>query len=464
MKDWIIRFYYGIVATEWASEIILLSLSGTVLYHVWKKGENRLEQSGYESACFVSLLLTLAGFLIPFHFWFMHWFGNLISRHKPNIFDWESPYMSWTAKVLLLIWIGGMIVQAIRQFGKGSGIRKKLSKRMECGKAAREVFENVCRELKVKPGRVKLYQSYNTDIPCMTGLFRPSVILPVKEYTKEELRIILVHELTHVKQKALWVRKAAQLCLIIHWFNPSVYQCKKEIVRWTEFRCDAAASAFLEGMNYYHVIFAHAGGSSGGSLQMVSLKEKECDIVERMDKAVKRQETKKERKKLICSAAVMSLLCAGILGLSAAVYAEAIEQLSELTKVEIKLELPEKPPAVLYTDNGPAEGIQEVEGVVEITRDGTITANWTVANGTSASSNETLTAVNGDSIHIGGLIQPFNQTVKVGVQRVGGTRTYAEKSGGFEVSIPITIAGNYKIFVENTSGASVTVILEAGVE
>ena len=471
MKDWIIRFYYNLPSSETAelaSRILLLSLTGSVFFWVWKKMGSRLIKAGYEFACYAFLLLVPAGFLIPFTYWLMHWYGDQVSHYKPNFFYGASGSMTWTALGLVLIWICGMAVQLIHQIRLERKIRRKLANRMECGKTVRQIFEEQCRELKLKPGKVRLYQSYNTDIPRMMGLFRPVVILPVNDYSEEDLRVILTHELIHVSQKALWVRKLAQICLIIHWFNPTVWKCRKEIVRWTEYSCDASAAAKLKGLDYYHVIFRHAGGDSEYSLQVASLKEKECDILDRMKQAVGRQEVVKERRKLFSSAAVMVILCAGILGICAVAYAQTVERLSDATMVEVRIEQPErimeKPVTVLYTDYGPAEDIVTVEGIVERTRDGSISANWTVANGSATYSTSTLNVVSGETISIQGFITPSNKTVKVGIQKVGGSRSYSEVSGIVDISIPISVTGTYKLFVENTSGVSVSATLEAAIE
>ena len=76
--------------------------------------------------------------------------------------------------------------------------------------------------------------------PMLIGLFRPEVILPVGEYTQEELANILRHELSHYRRKDLVFKWAALAVNALHWFNPVVWLVRREINNACELACDEA--------------------------------------------------------------------------------------------------------------------------------------------------------------------------------------------------------------------------------
>ena len=50
------------------------------------------------------------------------------------------------------------------------------------------------------------------------------ILLPEREYNKEELKIICIHELIHCKHKDILWKQLCGLVRVIHWWNPLVKQ------------------------------------------------------------------------------------------------------------------------------------------------------------------------------------------------------------------------------------------------
>ena len=76
------------------------------------------------------------------------------------------------------------------------------------------------------------------------GILHPLIVLPAN-MDKDKLRLILLHELIHIKNKDLLVKGAALLILCIHWFNPLAYLLFKMINESNEICCDKKASKTL---------------------------------------------------------------------------------------------------------------------------------------------------------------------------------------------------------------------------
>jgi len=86
----------------------------------------------------------------------------------------------------------------------------------------------------------RLYISEFALTPMLIGILRPTIVLPNREYTHEQLKSILLHELTHMRRFDIAVKWMSLFACAIHWFNPLVWVARREIDRNCELSCDAA--------------------------------------------------------------------------------------------------------------------------------------------------------------------------------------------------------------------------------
>ncbi|MCL1821182.1 MAG: M56 family metallopeptidase, partial [Oscillospiraceae bacterium] len=91
-----------------------------------------------------------------------------------------------------------------------------------------------------------LYRNPLAATPMLFGVLRPSIILPDREYTAEQLRAVLLHELTHLRRKDVLVKWLSVLSCAAHWFNPVVWLMRREIDRACELACDSASVRNLD--------------------------------------------------------------------------------------------------------------------------------------------------------------------------------------------------------------------------
>jgi bla regulator protein BlaR1 len=64
--------------------------------------------------------------------------------------------------------------------------------------------------------------------PMLVGLRRPMILLPISNVQEIDLKLVLTHELMHLKRKDLCVKMLALLAETLHWFNPFVHVLRKE--------------------------------------------------------------------------------------------------------------------------------------------------------------------------------------------------------------------------------------------
>ena len=98
-----------------------------------------------------------------------------------------------------------------------------------------------CRASLCLRGEVALRFAGPGFIPSATGLFRRTVLLPdeAREWTREQRRLVLLHELGHFRRGDLWTHALGRLACALHWFNPFVWVLHRHLAIEREFACDA---------------------------------------------------------------------------------------------------------------------------------------------------------------------------------------------------------------------------------
>lgn len=76
------------------------------------------------------------------------------------------------------------------------------------------------------------------ESPMLLGFFRQILVLPDREYSREEMFFILKHELVHVKRGDVYWKLLLVAANGVHWFNPLVWIMRKEAAVDMELSCD----------------------------------------------------------------------------------------------------------------------------------------------------------------------------------------------------------------------------------
>lgn len=144
-------------------------------------------------------------------------------------------------KLLTMIWIVGMVVMAI--WTVISHLRflryvRRWSRPMAEDEAIR--LCNQCGDLLELKTRPSLYLCSGLRAPMLAGLFRPRLLLPEDMACGDDLRYVLMHELTHYKRRDILLKTLALLANIVHWFNPFMWYMVHLVERDTELACDEA--------------------------------------------------------------------------------------------------------------------------------------------------------------------------------------------------------------------------------
>ncbi len=137
---------------------------------------------------------------------------------------------AWLAGAAVYL-MSGLISYAI--FLRGM---KKNSYLTECAE-----LEEMRRDMGIRC-KIRVRSTPMIDAPLMTGLIRPTLLMPDRELDSRTVYYILRHELTHYRRHDLWYKWAAMLVTSVHWFNPAAHLVTREINRECEISCDIEAT------------------------------------------------------------------------------------------------------------------------------------------------------------------------------------------------------------------------------
>ena len=130
-----------------------------------------------------------------------------------------------TGQMLLYIWLAGVVFFGIR-FGRQVLCARRFARRATRFHHPR--LEALLADARSSLGTrrdVAVLESSQIDIPLAAGIVHPVILVPVSasEWTDDELRIVLLHELAHVRRADVVARAVAMIACAIHWFNPLVW-------------------------------------------------------------------------------------------------------------------------------------------------------------------------------------------------------------------------------------------------
>lgn len=94
--------------------------------------------------------------------------------------------------------------------------------------------------------RVRILASTEAQVPAAIGLGRAAVVLPawaLDELSEEDLRAILVHELTHLERRDDWTNLLQKAVRAVLFFHPAVWWIESRLSIEREMACDDAVVA-----------------------------------------------------------------------------------------------------------------------------------------------------------------------------------------------------------------------------
>ena len=158
-----------------------------------------------------------------------------------------SPLFVITAKgnlawILFGIWMAGFAVVLIRKCVEHLIFRHQILRNSKpvTDPDIIAVWNAMLEDAYFKKPKFMLVTSPNVSTPLTIGLSQRStrVVLPEKKYHKEDLELILRHELIHIGREDAWNKFFMVFCAAMCWFNPLMWIAMRKSADDIELSCD----------------------------------------------------------------------------------------------------------------------------------------------------------------------------------------------------------------------------------
>ncbi len=220
--------------------ILTCSLSMTVISLIFIILSLLLKNRQSPKFRYYSWIIILIGFLTPVKPSFG---GSLIeietvSPALNTVSTVPANSSSLAENAVFALWIAGsLIFFAANIFRHIHFCRavKRVEKPVTSDKTG--TFAEICAQTGIKK-KVKISIVPGIATPMITGFFRPKILMPNRKFERDELRLILKHELTHFKRGDLWFKLLFIFARSIHWFNPVFILISKYFETECELSCD----------------------------------------------------------------------------------------------------------------------------------------------------------------------------------------------------------------------------------
>ncbi|MFZ0954794.1 MAG: M56 family metallopeptidase [Candidatus Sulfotelmatobacter sp.] len=152
-----------------------------------------------------------------------------------------SPLFGKLAVILLLIWVAGFFILALKLAG---GLARLTRASAQARPLQQDDWLRLAAEFSqsLKVGRrVRVLQCSNPmAMPITWGVFRPVVILPASasDWPESRRRMVLLHELTHIARYDWFLQICAELARCFYWFHPLAWIAAGNLRHESERACD----------------------------------------------------------------------------------------------------------------------------------------------------------------------------------------------------------------------------------
>ncbi|MFP4467526.1 MAG: M56 family metallopeptidase [Bacteroidales bacterium] len=174
----------------------------------------------------------------------------LIDKGHPDLlgrFESLTPWVFW-------LYLAGMTLFAVHA---AFAYSRMFSLKRKNIRSVPEEWMQRYQKLKQKTGlqiQVPVWLSSRVDIPMVVGFFKPVILLPLSMLSSlppEQVEIILLHELYHIKRKDHYINAAQTLLEILFFYHPATWWISGRIRKERESRVDEWIVAEINNPTIY---------------------------------------------------------------------------------------------------------------------------------------------------------------------------------------------------------------------
>lgn len=144
--------------------------------------------------------------------------------------------------VMLAVWAVGAVGVMVWKIGSHLAFRRRILKNAVpvTDRQTLHVWEIELERAWIRKCKWKLVRSDAVTTPLSIGLYNRTtrIVLPMREYTQEELSLILRHEIIHISRGDPEAKLFLTFCTAMCWFNPLMWAAMRKSADDFELSCD----------------------------------------------------------------------------------------------------------------------------------------------------------------------------------------------------------------------------------
>ncbi len=231
--DWMNNLFLVLILTTITGSVFYLI--GLIFGRIWSGDDSKVLR--------LQMCITQWSFLLPFVYFVLY-----IRERKRmttagsavNLF-YNTPMMQRVFAILGFVWITLFVVLIVRKlYQRHERMRIFDGNIPEEDAEVEAMFEEICDQLGIA-GQVSLYRNDMVKMAYMLYWHGHAVVLPLKRYTREEMAVLLYHELCHYLNRDLYVKTVSCIVSLLHVINPFVSSMLKQLDLACEEYCDRCA-------------------------------------------------------------------------------------------------------------------------------------------------------------------------------------------------------------------------------
>lgn len=231
---------------------MLNALTGSCVFICFKLLEKLLEKRGLIKMSVRLLRFVILSFLIPIVF------VSLIYAYDDNVIFAQDDLLPYVFGILLLIWAVGWGKALIHSIQIHKRLKYLINTACMCEKEVVDTKEIWRKKLKIRQ-KIEVKYSYTIATPIICRVLKPVILLPARDYSREELDVIFVHELMHCKHKDILWKQLCAFARIVFWWNPLIQRFVYVVDSWNESYCDYAVTQVLKDKKQYFTTVCRLG-------------------------------------------------------------------------------------------------------------------------------------------------------------------------------------------------------------
>ena len=203
--------------------------------------------------------------LVPNYLYVIH--QSYMELPSPLIVITAKGNLTW---ILFTIWLAGFAAVLVWKIIEHLVFRHHVLRdaRPVTDPDVLSVWNTIIEDSRFKRPKFKLVTSPNVTTPLTIGLNRRAtrVVLPEKKYSKEDLELILRHEIVHIGREDAWNKFFMVFCTAMCWFNPLMWIAMRKSADDMELSCDETVllGADDAARKHYAILLLDTAGDERG--------------------------------------------------------------------------------------------------------------------------------------------------------------------------------------------------------